>query len=67
MGFFEELASRVDEVTVAGGKFADSVVRAAGYTISSVLAFVDKEIGYAQRAAKRAPDSKRPSGKGPES
>lgn len=65
MGFFEELAGRIDEAAVAGGKFADSLVRAAGATISGVLAFVDKEIKYAQKAAKRRPESKHASGKGP--
>lgn len=65
MGFFEELAGRVDEAAVAGGKFADSLVRAAGYTISGVLAFVDKEIGYAQKAVKRSPASKGETGKRP--
>ena len=66
MGFFEDLADRIDEAAVAGGKFADSLVRVAGYSLSGVLAFVDKEIGYAQKAVKRPSEARRASGKGPE-
>jgi hypothetical protein len=58
MGFLQELAGRVEEVAAAGGKFADAFVRTAGATLSGALAFVDREIGYAQRAAKRTADSK---------
>ena len=53
MGFLEELAGRVEEVASAGGKFADSFVRTAGSTLAGALVFVDREIGYAQRAVKR--------------
>lgn len=65
MGFLQELAGRVEEVAAAGGKFADAFVRTAGATVSGALVFMEREIGYAQRAAKKpraeAPeDRKRP-------
>jgi len=53
MGFLQELAGRVEEVAVAGGKFADAFVRTAGATVSSALVFMEREIGYAQKAAKK--------------
>jgi orotate phosphoribosyltransferase len=53
MGFFQELAGRVEEVAAAGAKFADAFVRTAGATVAGALVFVDREIGYAQRAAKK--------------
>ncbi len=59
MGFLQELAGRVEEVAEAGGKFADAFVRTAGATLSSALVFVDRELGYAQRAAKKATAGKR--------
>jgi orotate phosphoribosyltransferase len=58
MGFLQEIAGRVEEVAAAGGKFADAFVRTAGATLSGALVFVDREIGYAQRAAKRNAASK---------
>lgn len=51
MGFLQELAGRVEEVAVAGGKFADAFVRTAGATMAEALTFVEREIGYAKRAA----------------
>ncbi len=54
MGFLQELAGRVEEVAAAGGKFADAFVRTAGATVSGALEFVEREIGYAQRAAKKS-------------
>ena len=51
MGFLQELAGRVEEVATAGGKFADAFVRTAGATVAGALTFVEKEIGYAKRAA----------------
>lgn len=53
MGFLQELAGRVEEVAAAGGKFADAFVRTAGATVSGALVFVEREIGYAQKAAKK--------------
>jgi hypothetical protein len=53
MGFLQELAGRVEEVAAAGGKFADAFVRTAGATVSGALVFMEREIGYAQRAAKK--------------
>jgi hypothetical protein len=53
MGFLQELAGRVEEAASAGGKFADAFVRTAGATFAGALVFVEKEIGYAQRAVKR--------------
>ncbi|HYY48978.1 MAG TPA: hypothetical protein VFA17_09920 [Thermoplasmata archaeon] len=53
MGFFQDLAGRVEEAASAGGKFADAFVRTAGSTLAGALVFVDREIGYAQRAVKR--------------
>src|SRR5207249_8668104 len=53
MGFLQELAGRVEEVAAAGGKFADAFVRTAGATVSSALVFMEREIGYAQKAAKK--------------
>lgn len=53
MGFFQELAGRVEEVAAAGAKFADAFVRTAGATFAGALVFVDREIGYAQQAAKK--------------
>ena len=53
MGFLREMAGRVEDVAAAGGKFADAFVRTAGATVAGALVFVEKEIGYAQRAAKR--------------
>lgn len=54
MRFFEELAGRVEEAAEAGGKFADSLVRLAGATVSRTLVFVDRELAFAQKAAKKA-------------
>ncbi|HKW43066.1 MAG TPA: hypothetical protein VJP06_02660 [Thermoplasmata archaeon] len=54
MGFLQDLAGRVEEVAAAGGKFADAFVRTAGATVSGALVFMEREIGYAQRAAKRS-------------
>jgi len=53
MGFLQELAGRVEEVATAGGKFADAFVRTAGATVAGALAFVDREITYAQQASKK--------------
>ena len=53
MGLLQDLAGRVEEVAVSGGKFADAFVRTAGAAVAGALIFVEKEIGYAQRAAKR--------------
>jgi hypothetical protein len=67
MGFLQELAGRVEEVASAGGKFADAFVRTAGATFAGALVFVEREIGYAQKAAKRrkteSPGDRRPSRK----
>ncbi|HEX9340688.1 MAG TPA: hypothetical protein VF992_05895 [Thermoplasmata archaeon] len=68
MGFFQQLAGRVEEFAAAGGKFADAFVRTAGATVSGALVFVDREIGYAAKAAKKrsaskAEGRKRPTGK----
>jgi hypothetical protein len=54
MGFLQELAGRVEEAAAAGGKFADAFVRTAGATVSGALVFMEREIGYAQRAAKKS-------------
>ncbi|TLZ58101.1 MAG: hypothetical protein E6K15_01580 [Methanobacteriota archaeon] len=53
MGFLQDIAGRVEEVAAAGGKFADAFVRTAGATVAGALVFVEREIGYAQHAAKR--------------
>jgi hypothetical protein len=53
MGILQDLAGRVEEVAVSGGKFADAFVRTAGAAVAGALVFVEKEIGFAQRAAKR--------------
>jgi len=58
MGFLQELAGRVEEVAAAGGKFADAFVRTAGATVSGALVFMEREIGYAQRAAKKSAGGK---------
>ena len=58
MGFLQDLAGRVEEVAAAGGKFADAFVRTAGTTVAGALVFVEREIGYAQRAAKRPKSGK---------
>jgi hypothetical protein len=66
MGFLQELAGRVEEVASAGGKFADAFVRTAGETFAEALVFMDREVGYAQRAVKRlkkSPAERRPSRK----
>jgi len=65
MGFLQELAGRVEEVAAAGGKFADAFVRTAGATFSSALVFMEREIGYAQKAAKKRGGEKAGSRKGP--
>ena len=65
MGFFQELAGRVEEAAAAGGKFADAFVRTAGATVSSALVFVDREIAYATQASKRRTTSKPEGRKGP--
>ncbi|TLZ95455.1 MAG: hypothetical protein E6J95_02285 [Methanobacteriota archaeon] len=59
MGLLQDLAGRVEEVAVSGGKFADAFVRTAGAAVAGALVFVEKEIGYAQRAAKRPKSEKR--------
>ncbi len=53
MGFLQDMAGRVEEVAAAGGKFVDAFVRTAGATVAGALVFVEREIGYAQKAAKR--------------
>ena len=53
MGFLQDMAGRVEEVAAAGGKFADAFVRTAGATVAGALVFVEREIEYAQKAAKR--------------
>lgn len=58
MGLLQELAGRVEEVAAAGGKFADAFVRTAGATVAGALVFVEREIGYAQRAAKKSAGEK---------
>ncbi|MGI0150020.1 MAG: hypothetical protein ACREDF_10890 [Thermoplasmata archaeon] len=58
MGFFQELAGRVEEVASAGAKFADAFVRTAGATVAGALVFVDREIAYAQAAAKKRKPAK---------
>ena len=58
MGFLQELAGRVEEVASAGGKFADAFVRTAGATVAGALAFVDREIAYAQAATKKRKPAK---------
>lgn len=63
MGFLQELAGRVEEVAVAGGKFADAFVRTAGATVSGALTFVEREIGYAKRAAAKRKAGARPAEK----
>ena len=65
MGFLQELAGRVEEAAAAGGKFADAFVRTAGATVSGALVFVEREIGYAQKAAKKRGAEKTESRKGP--
>ena len=60
MGFLQELAGRVEEVATAGGKFADAFVRTAGATVAGALAFVDREIAYAQQASKKRNPKKPP-------
>ncbi len=62
MGFLQDMAGRVEEVAAAGGKFADAFVRTAGATVAGALVFVEREIGYAQQAAKR-PKKGRPGDK----
>lgn len=57
MRFLQDLAGRVEEVATAGGKFADAFVRTAGATVAGALAFVDREIGYAQSAMKKRRDA----------
>jgi len=52
-------------VAAAGGKFADAFVRTAGATVSSALVFMEREIGYAQKAAKKRTGEKTESRKGP--
>jgi orotate phosphoribosyltransferase len=64
MGFLQEIAGRVEEVAAAGGKFADAFVRTAGATVAGALVFVEREIGYAQRAAKKRPKSDEANPKG---
>ncbi len=54
MGFFEDLAGRVEETAEAGGKFADSLVRAAGAAVSGMLVFVGREMAYAEEAVKKS-------------
>lgn len=65
MGFFQELAGRVEEVTAAGAKFADAFVRTAGATVAGALAFVDKELAFAQQAAKKRKPGKSEEAPGP--
>jgi len=59
MGVLQDLAGRVEEVAVSGGKFADAFVRTAGAAVAGALVFVEKEIGYAQKAAKRPKPERR--------
>ncbi len=63
MGFFDDLADRVEDVAAAGGKFAESVVRAAGAALSGVLVFLDREMMYARKAVKKSPAAGPPSGR----
>jgi len=65
MGFLQDIAGRVEEVAVAGGKFADAFVRTAGATVAGALVFVEREIGYAQHAAKRPKPGKPEEKQGP--
>jgi len=65
MGFLQELAGRVEEVAAAGGKFADAFVRTAGATVSGALVFMEREIGYAQKAAKKRGGEKAEAHKAP--
>jgi orotate phosphoribosyltransferase len=58
MGLLQELAGRVEEVATAGGRFADTFVRTAGFTVSRALAFVEREIGYAQKLGKKTTATK---------
>jgi len=64
MGFLHELAGRVEEAAVAGGRFADSLVRVAGYAVAGVITFAEKEIEYAQKAAKKEAVARTASAKG---
>jgi len=60
MGFLQEIAGRVEEVAMAGGKFADAFVRTAGATVAGALVFVEREIEFAQNAAKKRKGGKPP-------
>ncbi len=53
MTYFKELGARLEEAAQAGGKFADALVRAAGSALSGMLTFVDREMEYAAKAAKK--------------
>ncbi|MGQ0796778.1 MAG: hypothetical protein ACT4OI_02770 [Methanobacteriota archaeon] len=52
MTYLTSLGAKVEDAAVAGGRFADALVRATGYLISGVFAFADKEMEYAARAIK---------------
>lgn len=53
MTYLKELGTYVEQAAQAGGKFADALVRAAGYALSGALGFVDKEMEYASKAVKK--------------
>lgn len=53
MTYLKDLGAYVEEAAQAGGKFAEALVRAAGFALSGALAFVDKEMEYAAKATKK--------------
>lgn len=71
MTYLKGLGHAVDDAAVAGGRFADALVRATGYMVSGALAFADQEMEYAAKAMKkrqeearmRKASGKKPSGK----
>ena len=65
MGFFQHLADHVDDTAEAAGKFADALVRLAGATVVSTFALIDRELAYAQRAAKEGKTGRVSPARGP--
>ncbi len=71
MTYLKGLGHAVDDAAVAGGRFADALVRATGYMVSGALAFADQEMEYAAKAMKKRQEEartrkaagKKPSGK----
>lgn len=59
MTYLKSLGERVEDAAVAGGRFADALVRATGYLVSGAIAFADQEMEYAAKAMKKRQEKAR--------